>query len=160
MHRGIHRHALAHVRCGRRGFGTHRTFPVHEEHWRHHGTHEFAADPGGGSFGVRRPLRFLAFKLGLSDEQVVTLARILDELKTERAQGEVDRRRSLSAFADAVAGETFDATRAAEAAGLRVKTAERLRDAITSALGRMHALLDNEQRGRLAYLIRTGVVTL
>jgi hypothetical protein len=115
---------------------------------------------GGGAFGVRRPLRFLAYKLELDERQVAELARILDELKTERAQGEVDRRRSLSAFADAVAGETFDATRAGEAAGMRVKTAERLRDAITSALGRMHALLDNEQRGRLAYLIRTGVLAV
>jgi Spy/CpxP family protein refolding chaperone len=115
---------------------------------------------GGGAFGVRRPLRFLAYKLELDERQVAELARILDELKTERAQGEVDRRRSLSAFADAVAGETFDATRAGEAAGLRVKTAERLRDAITSALARMHALLDNEQRGRLAYLIRTGVLAV
>ena len=63
------------------------------------------------------------------------LARILDDLKTERAQGEVDRRRSLSGFADAVAGPTFDATRAKESAALRVATAERLRDAVTGALG-------------------------
>ena len=58
---------------------------------------------GGGAFGVRRPLRFLAYKLELDERQVAELARILDELKTERAQAEVDRRRSLSAFADAVA---------------------------------------------------------
>ena len=114
----------------------------------------------GGAFGVRRPLRFLAYKLELDERQVAELARILDELKTERAQAEVDRRRSLSAFADAVAGEAFDGTRATEAAGLRVKTAERLRDAVTGALGRMHALLDNDQRARLAYLIRTGVLAL
>src|SRR5437588_538173 len=57
--------------------------------------------PGGG-FGVRRPLRFLAHKLDLNDRQVTEFARILDELRTERAQGEVDRRRTLSAFADAV----------------------------------------------------------
>ena len=63
---------------------------------------------GGGAFGVRRPLRFLAYKLELDERQVAELARILDELKTERAQAEVDRRRSLSAFADAVAGDTFD----------------------------------------------------
>jgi Spy/CpxP family protein refolding chaperone len=114
----------------------------------------------GGTFGVRRPLRFLAYKLELDERQVAELARILDELKTERAQAEVDRRRSLSAFADAVGGEAFDAARATEGAELRVKTAERLRDAVTRALGRMHALLDNEQRARLAYLIRTGVLTL
>ena len=115
---------------------------------------------GGGAFGVRRPLRFLAYKLELDERQVAELARILDELKTERAQAEVDRRRSLSAFADAVAGDTFDDARAKQAAGQRVATAERLRDAVTGALGRLHALLDKEQRERLAYLIRTGVLAL
>ena len=114
----------------------------------------------GGSFGVRRPLRFLAYKLELDEKQVAELARILDDLKTERAQGEVDRRRSLSGFADAVGGATFDAARVKEAAQLRVATAERLRDAVSGALGRLHALLDNPQRERLAYLIRTGVLSL
>ena len=115
---------------------------------------------GGGAFGVRRPLRFLAYKLELDERQVSELAQILDELKTERAQAEVDRRRSLSAFADAVAGDTFDDAKAKQAAGQRVATAERLRDAVTGALGRLHALLDKDQRERLAYLIRTGVLTL
>jgi len=124
------------------------------------GGDEEAEGFGGGPFGVRRPLRFLAYKLELDEKQVAELARILDDLKTERAQGEVDRRRSLSGFADAVAGPTFDATRAKESAALRVATAERLRDAVTGALGRLHALLDNDQRERLAYLIRTGVLSL
>ena len=77
-----------------------------------------------------------------------------------RAQAEVDRRRSLSGFADAVGGSTFDAGRAGEAAGLRVATAERLRTAITGSLAKLHALLDDDQRARLAYLIRTGVLAL
>jgi Spy/CpxP family protein refolding chaperone len=115
---------------------------------------------GGGAFGVRRPLRFLAYKLELDERQVAELARVLDELKTERAQGEVDRRRTLSAFADAVGGEAFDQARAKEAADLRVATAERLRDAVTKALARIHALLDNDQRERLAYLIRTGALAI
>ena len=51
--------------------------------------------PGGG-FGVRRPLRFLAHKLELDEQQIVLLARILDELKTERAQAAVDDRRTLA----------------------------------------------------------------
>src|SRR5688572_7418752 len=67
----------------------------------------FGDDEGGG-FGVRRPLRFLAHKLELDDKQVAQLARILDELKTERAQVAVDDRRTLSDFADALAGEQFD----------------------------------------------------
>ena len=58
---------------------------------------------GGGGFGVRRPLRFLAYKLGLDEKQVAELARLLDEVKTERAQAEVDDRRTLSEFADALA---------------------------------------------------------
>ena len=114
----------------------------------------------GGGFGVRRPLRFLAYKLGLDQQQVGELAKILDELKTERAQAEVDRRRTTSAFADAVSGETFDDVRAAEAARLRVAAAERLRDAVTKALARMHAVLDQEQRQRLGYLIRTGALAI
>lgn len=115
---------------------------------------------GAGAFGVRRPLRFLAYKLELDDRQVAELARILDELKTERAQGEVDRRRTLSAFADAVGSDTFDHAKVKEAANLRVATAERLRDAVSQALLRIHGLLDTEQRERLAYLIRTGALVL
>ncbi|HVZ73036.1 MAG TPA: Spy/CpxP family protein refolding chaperone [Polyangia bacterium] len=115
---------------------------------------------GGGAFGVRRPLRFLAYKLELDERQVGELARVLDELKTERAQAAVDSRRSLTAFADAIGGAAFDEARAKEAGGLRVATAERLRDAVTKALGRIHALLDDDQRERLAYLIRTGTLAI
>ena len=61
-------------------------------------------DELAGGFGVRRPLRFLAHRLGLDEPQVAALARILDELKTDRAQAEVDRRRTLATFADALSG--------------------------------------------------------
>ena len=117
-------------------------------------------DGGGGGFGVRRPLRFLAHKLDLDDRQVADLARVLNELKTERAQAEVDRRRTVSALADAVGGETFDAAKAAEGGDLRVQSAERLRTAVTKALTDIHALLDHDQRQRLAYLIRTGTLLI
>src|SRR5262245_1489320 len=115
---------------------------------------------GGGGFGVRRPLRFLVHKLDLDERQVAELARILDVLKTERAQAEVDRRRSVAAFADALGGDAFDAAKAAEGGELRVKSAERLRDAVLKALGEIHAILNADQRHRLAYLIRTGALTL
>ena len=117
-------------------------------------------DFGGGPFGVRRPLRFLAFKLNLSEQQVADLARILDELKTERAQAAVDDRRTTAAFADALGLEKFDEPKAAEGGALRVKSAERLREAVTKALGRIHALLDSGQRAQLAYLIRTGALAI
>jgi Spy/CpxP family protein refolding chaperone len=115
---------------------------------------------GGGSFGVRRPLRFLAYKLDLDEGQVTELAAILHDLKTERAQADVDNRRTTSALADAVASESFDEAKAQSAAGDRVKSTERVQAAVTRALGRIHALIRPEQRAKLAYLLRTGALSM
>src|SRR5262245_14167081 len=83
----------------------------HHERW--HGGYEASGQEGSG-FGVRRPLRFLAYKLELNEQQVGELARILSELKTERAQAEVDQRRTVTAFADALGGDTFDDAKVGE----------------------------------------------
>jgi Spy/CpxP family protein refolding chaperone len=115
---------------------------------------------GGGHFGVRRPLRFLAYKLDLDERQVTEFAAILDELKTERAQAAVDHRRSTSALADAVAADSFDAAKAKQATDDRVKSAERVQNAVARAVGRIHALLQPEQRAKLAYLLRTGALSI
>ena len=79
-----------------------------------HGHHHEEGDrfEARSGFGVRRPLRFLAHKLDLNEKQVTELARILDDLKTERAQAEVDYRRALAEFSDAVAGDAFDSSKA------------------------------------------------
>jgi Spy/CpxP family protein refolding chaperone len=139
------------------GFGA----PFAEEAWRaRRASADRFVEPGGGAFGVRRPLRFLAYKLDLDERQTAELAKVLSELKTERAQAEVDARRTLSGLADAVGGERFDEPRAREAGGLRVGSAERLREAVVKALARIHAVLDAEQRERLAYLIRTGTLII
>jgi Spy/CpxP family protein refolding chaperone len=155
----------AHAGCGPGegggGWGRHHWRAAHDEH--HHAGHDGwggGDDAGGGGFGVRRPLRFLAYKLELDDRQVADLARILDELKTERAQAEVDRRRSLTAFADAIGASAFEEARATEAGKLRVESAERLRDAVSKALKQIHAVLDDDQRQKLAYLIRTGTLVI
>jgi Spy/CpxP family protein refolding chaperone len=113
-----------------------------------------------GGFGVRRPLRFLAYKLELEEGQVEELASILNDLKTERAQGEVDHRRSTAVIAASIAGETLDSAKLAEATEDRVKSAQRLRDAVVKAIGRIHAMLTAEQRSRFAYLIRTGALSI
>ncbi len=117
-------------------------------------------DFGGGGFGVRRPLRFLAHKLDLDEPQVTELAAILSELKTERAQASVDLRRTTSALADAVAAEAFDEAKVKAAAEERVKSDERVQAAVARALGRIHALLRPEQRAKLAYLLRTGALSI
>jgi hypothetical protein len=109
---------------------------------------------------VRRPLRFLAWKLDLSEPQVVEFASVLNALKTERAQAEVDDRRALALLADAAEAEPFDAGRAQEAARLRTQSAERLQQKVVDSLARIHALLSAEQRSRLAYLLRTGALLM
>ncbi len=128
------------------------------KHWG--GERQEMHDDLEGGFGVRRPLRFLAHKLDLDDRQIAEMARILDGLKTERAQAEVDRRRTLSAFADALSGDSFDAAKAGEGGELRVSSAARLREAVLKALQDIHTVLNSEQRLRLAYLIRTGTLAM
>jgi Spy/CpxP family protein refolding chaperone len=125
-----------------------------------HGHGGGGGDEFGGGFGVRRPLRFLAFKLDLSEKQVSELATVLSELKTERAQSAVDQRRTTTTLADAVAAEAFDEAKAKGAAEERTRSDERVQQAVVKALGRIHALLEPEQRTRLAYLLRTGALSI
>jgi Spy/CpxP family protein refolding chaperone len=112
----------------------------------------------GGTFGVRRPLRYLAYRLSLDERQTEEIARILDELKTERAQVAVDERRTLSAFAEALEADALDSGKLDEAAAARVRSSERLKGAVVKALARIHAVLSAEQRKQFAFLIRTGAV--
>src|SRR3974377_2300446 len=143
------RHAYAYAGCGPAGFSAHRR----------HGDEGFDDGPSfsGGTFGVRRPLRFLAYKLDLDERQTEELAAILDALKTERAQAAVDHRRMTAAMADLFGSGAVDAPEAAEA---RVAAAERLAGVQAKALEKVHALLDEEQRKTFAYLLRTGVLAI
>ena len=109
---------------------------------------------------MRRPLRFLAHKLDLDEAQVEKLAKLLDDLKTERAQAEVDERRALSSIAAALEGETFDAEAAEASLRTRTESTERVQKAVHTALIGIHAALQPEQRTRFAYLLRTGALTL
>ncbi len=147
------RHAYAYAGCGPASYAAHRRG----------GDEGFADDGpsfGGGAFGVRRPLRFLAYKLELDERQTEQLAAVLDDLKTERAQAAVDHRRMTAAMADLFGSAAFDASKAAEAAKARVAAAERLAGMQAKALERVHALLDEEQRKTFAYLLRTGVLAI
>jgi hypothetical protein len=114
----------------------------------------------GAGLGVRRPLRFLAYKLDLTDEQTSRLARLLERLKLERAQSAVDLRRAAADLADAVEAERFDAS-AVEAAGQRrVEAARRVEDTVRRTLEELHAHLEPAQRAALAELLRTGAVRI
>ena len=151
MCRRIHEESV-HGSCGRPSRGWHRPHPTELHHY--HG------EPQGPRFGVRRPLRFLAWKLKLDERQMVEFATILNELKTERAQAEVDDRRALAMLADAAQGDPFDRAKAEEAAKLRTESAERLQRKVVESLALIHAQLDPEQRERLAYHLRTGTLVV
>jgi len=114
----------------------------------------------GHGFGVRRPLRYMAHQLDLDDEQIDKLAGILNVLKTERAQARLDEQRSIAGIADAFEKQDFDAEKAAEALALRVAAAERLKQEVLETLRKTHDMLDPEQRKRLAYLLRSGQLTI
>jgi hypothetical protein len=86
----------------------------------------------------------MAHRLDLDDEQIDALAGILNVLKTERAQARLDEQRSIAGIADAVAGEEF----------------ERLKEEVLVTLEKTHAILDSEQRKRLAYLLRSGQLSI
>jgi Spy/CpxP family protein refolding chaperone len=132
----------------------------HDRHERVEHHHYSPAEEFASGFGVRRPLRFLAWKLGLSEPQLEKFAAVINELKTERAQAAVDDRRALTLLADAASGEAFDAGKAQEAAKLRVDSALRLQQRVNDSLSALHAVLDTEQRSRLAYLLRTGTLVM
>src|SRR6185436_9791661 len=140
--------ASGHCRC---------EHPRFEQSAHHHYT---PGDEFAGGFGIRRPLRFLAWKLGLSEPQLERFAAVINELKTERAQASVDDRRALTLLAEAAIGDEFDTTKAGEAARLRVESAQRLQQRVADSLAQMHAVLDAEQRARLAYLLRTGTLVM
>jgi Spy/CpxP family protein refolding chaperone len=155
------RHAEYHAASGHeahpgeaRGHG-----PCHGRHggW-HHMSH--GVEEGGSGLGVRRPLRFLAHKLGLSDDQVRQFAAILDRLKTERAQADVDGRRRTASLAEAFEAATFDHAKVDAANAELATSAERLRISVKRALEEMHALLDVEQRKKFAYMLRAGTLTI
>ena len=132
--------------------------PARHDQMPHH--HYSPGDDFAGGFGIRRPLRFLAWKLELTEPQLARFAAVINELKTERAQAAVDDRRALTLLADAAIGDEFDVAKATEAAKLRVESAQRLQQRVADSLAQMLGVLDAEQRARLAYLLRTGTLVM
>lgn len=112
-----------------------------------------------GAFGIRRPLRMLSHRLGLDESQTAVLAEFLDDLRTEQAQAEVDKRRASKLLAGAMAGESFDSEAAAKATKLRAQASERVIEHTAKGLRALHEVLDPEQRQRFVTLMRTGPFT-
>jgi hypothetical protein len=114
----------------------------------------------GAGLGVRRPLRFLAHKLDLTDEQTSRLARLLERMKLERAQAALDLRRAAADLADAIEAERFDPATVEAAGQRRVEAARRVEETVAQTLAELHAHLEPAQRAAFAELLRTGAVRI
>ncbi len=79
---------------------------------------------------------------------------LFSEIKTERAQASVDRRRSAALYADAFGKESFDQTKANEAKSIATAAQARLNEQIAKSLARVHQILDEKQRSKLACILR------
>ncbi len=138
-------------------------YDCHRRSARHPRRHQHRAHrrrPGGRGPGLRRPLRLLIERLTLDDAQTAEVAKILGDLRLEREQAELDRRRASSTLADLISGDVLDAAALASAAEVRVTAATRERDATISTIERIHALLSPEQRLKLSTLMRSGPFAL
>lgn len=126
-------------------------------------TETHSASRRGGrrpGFGVRRPLRYLARQLELDARQVERLATLLDGLKIQRAQAAVDHKKATAAFAQAFEADEFDAAAVKQASEARTASLTEVERAVERTLEQTYALLERDQRKRLAFLLRTDELTI
>ncbi len=115
---------------------------------------------GGSNFGVRRPLRYLSHQLDLDEGQARKVASILNRLKTEQEQAALDRKRTLTAVADLMAGVQPLEEELVVALEPRKRSEERMQEEVKRAIQALHQTLDQDQRERLADLMLAGSFSL
>lgn len=123
--------------------------------------HSFAHWRGGGAaFGVRRPLRYLAHRLDLDESQTRRMASVLNQLKTEREQAQLDEKRSVTAIADLMAEgtPTLDDVRGVLAP--RTAATEKLNEETAKAVVAISDFLDPDQKEEFINLLLTGSISL
>ena len=141
--------------CGGGGFGDGGYGGEGERPWGGRGFRRWGGGHRGG-IGGSFWLRMLYARLDTTPGQEREIRAALEELR-ERARdaksGMLETRENLG---KSVAGDEFD-TSAFEAVSARLDaTSEKMKDAASSALKRIHGVLDPKQRERLADLVSTG----
>lgn len=126
------------------------------ERWRH-AMYTWSTGP---TFGMRRPLRHLAWKLNLTEAQIRDVVDVLDKMKTAYRQATLDRDRATSEIAGVFSAAAFDDGRAEAALSMRTRATEALNQELLAALRRIFELLNEDQRRDFAYLLRSGSFTL
>jgi Spy/CpxP family protein refolding chaperone len=122
--------------------------------------HSMFSWSSGPTFGVRRPLRHLAWKLNLNETQVRDVVDVLDRLKTAYNQARLDQDRSTSEVAAVFSATEFDSERVSAALATRTRATDVLNQELLGAVKRIFELLSEEQRREFAYLLRSGAFVL
>ena len=122
--------------------------------------HSMFSWSSGPTFGVRRPLRHLAWKLNLNETQVRDVVDVLDRLKTAYNQARLDQDRSTSEVAAVFTATEFNGERVSAALATRTSATEVLNQELLNAVRRIFELLSEEQRREFAYLLRSGAFVL
>lgn len=118
---------------------------------------------GGGSWGRRGGgigrsfwLRALYARLDTTPGQEREIRAAIEDLRDRAKDAKSGMLETRESLGKSVAGESFD-DGAFEAVSARVDaTSEKMKDALSSALKRVHAVLDQKQRERLAELVSKG----
>ncbi len=110
----------------------------------------------GGSFGARRPLRYLSYQLDLDERQQRSVAGVLDRLKLDREQARLDEQKTVSTMAELVTGDSISVDGFQQALAPRVESARNLQAAIAKTMQELADILDPDQREELAHLLRSG----
>ncbi len=138
------RPAYAHVGCS-----GHRIYETRGYHW-----------GAGRQFGVRRPLRHLSYHLDLDEGQRRRVAQVLNRLKLEREQANVDDKRSVAAVADLVDAGVPELEQVKAAIAARITNAERLQIEVARAIRELCDIFDPDQRQAFADLLRSGAISI
>ncbi len=143
MYQWPRRYAYAHSCTS----GTHR--PFYESRGHRH-----------GSFGVRRPLRYLSYHLDLDESQRRRLAASLERIKLEREQSKLNRKRTDTTLAEAFLRVETSVDDLAAALAPNAEAELAMQKVIAKELFEIANVLDTDQREEFAHLLRTGVLRL
>ena len=110
----------------------------------------------GGGIGGSFWLRALYARLDTTPGQEREIRAAIEELRERARDAKTGLPETRQNIGKAIAGDTFDES-AFEAVSARFDaTAEKMKDALSSALKRIHAVLDPKQRERLADIVGRG----
>lgn len=156
-HHGWHAHHGHHGGPG--GFGGHGPWA---RGWQAPEGGSWAGSQRGGGFGERwwrGGLFAMMRRLQLTPDQQTVVREELEQLRTALGEHRPEWGATRRDVAQAIRGESFDATVMGELFGRHDERLTEVRKAVMEAIGKIHAVLDETQRQRLAELMERGAGT-